>query len=84
MEAIVELPLESPRKLFIFDFAGLQQELVGMNLGSSNLEFNLDLDTGGRGVRAKIEKRVLITGQLSCHSFKEFVHGYNGALNTKG
>ena len=44
VQAVVELPLKCPGKLRVFDFARLQEKLVGVHFHSRGLEANLDGD----------------------------------------
>src|SRR5579862_6063089 len=71
VQAVVELALEGPRELLIFDFSRPQQELVGVHLDARRPEANFHFDAVRRLVRVKGEERMLVPRQLDLHFFEK-------------
>ena len=75
VQAVVKLALECPWKLFIFNFAGLEQKLVGVHLDTRGLKPDLDFDAISGRMRAKIKQGMLVAHQFALDFLQEFVHG---------
>jgi hypothetical protein len=71
------LALECPWKLFIFNFAGLEQKLVGVHVDTGGLKADLDFDAISRGMRVKIKEGMLVTQQFALDFLEKFVHWGN-------
>ena len=77
VQAVVKLSLECPWKLLIFNFAGLEQKLVGVHVDTRGLKADLDFDAISRGMRVKIKEGMLVTHQFALDFLEKFVHWGN-------
>src|ERR1700730_10278062 len=77
VQAVVKLSLERPWKLLIFNFAGLEQKLVGVHVDTGGLKADLDFDAISRGMRVKIKEGMLVTQQFALDFLEKFVHWGN-------
>src|ERR1700680_4366157 len=77
VQAVVKLSLECPWKLLIFNFAGLEQKLVGVHLGARGLKPDLDFDAISCGMRCKIKQGMLVTHEFALDFLEKFVRRCN-------
>ena len=64
VQAVVELALEGPGELRVFDVARVELELVGVHAERAVLEVNGKLDGLSLEPGAQLEQGVLVLGQL--------------------
>src|SRR5579862_4127363 len=76
VQAVVELALEGPRELLIFDFSRPQQELVGVHLDARRPEADFHFDAVRRLVRVKGEERMFVPRQLDLYFFEKLAQDH--------
>src|SRR5712692_3909887 len=74
VQAVIELLLEGPGELFVFDLTRPQEERVSVDLDAGRLEADFDFDAFGCGPRAENKQRVLVAGQLLADFFHQVAH----------
>ena len=70
MQAVIELPLESPLELRMIEVAGMKFEVVGVHWNRRVPELDDDFDRLALGASREIKQGVLVEFQLSQNTFK--------------
>ena len=70
MQAVIELPLESPLELSVIEVPGMKFEIVGMHWNRRISKLDENFHGLALGPGRKIKQRVLVKLQLSQHTFK--------------
>src|ERR1700726_124297 len=75
MQTIVELLLQSPGKLAVFNLARAEQKNIGVNLRLRRRITYFDFHAFRGGARSKDKQGMLVPREFGAHFFRERVHG---------
>src|SRR3954471_5908121 len=80
VEAVVELTLEAPLELRMFQIARMQVEVIGVHGNGRIAKLNDDLDDVAVLARGEIQQRVLVPGQCFLNA-SERIEGHTNILS---